>query len=74
MLRIRDKTGKLLNLNEPLHFVEICDTEGHVARVIYADAQGLIHVVGPGDLEADRYKALFGIKWCPVITLPEPTK
>ena len=74
MLRLRAKNGKLLHLNEPLQFVEICDTEGHVARVIYADAQGYIHDVGPGDLEADRYKALFGIKWCPLITLPEIKK
>jgi len=67
MLRTRSTDGTTTVLPETVRFVEICDADGQVARLIYRDEQGGIQSLGAGDPVAARYAQTFKVKFCPVI-------
>lgn len=58
MLRLRKKDGATLEIPEGA-FVEICSMDGLVAKVVFVDAQGHIHLIDAGDPEAEQYSRLF---------------
>jgi hypothetical protein len=62
MIRIRNTAGELQELDESQRFVEICNVEGRVAAVVYADNIGVVKVVKASDHEFGRYKQMFGVK------------
>lgn len=70
MLRIRDKAGNVTVLSDT-QFIEICDTEGAVAKVMYQDGQGLIRGITAADLESQQYSKLFHVKFVPLVPLKD---
>ncbi len=70
MIRLRKKDKSSIEVPKGV-FVEICDTEGKVGRLLYTDGAGRIQVVEAGDAQAKAYADLMGIEFCPVIPLPK---
>jgi len=70
MINIRHTDGTVTEVPTG-HFVEICDSDGGVARIFHEDQNGIIRVMSPKDPDAVRYAKLFGVKFTQVISLPE---
>jgi hypothetical protein len=70
MVRLRSKTGATQELPEDYRFVEICDADGCIARLLYQDDAGAIHTVDAQDPRAARYCATFKTEFCPLIPIP----
>lgn len=69
MIRIRRVDGKTLEIPDA-GFVEICDLEGNVAKVTYADDQGQMHEITSSDPEATQYRQLFpDVKFVELVSL-----
>lgn len=68
MIRIRDNAGNVTEVKDGT-FVEICDTDGNVAKVFYRDNQGLIRAFQPDDKEAQQYARLFNVSFSRLIPL-----
>lgn len=68
MLRLRSKEGIVTEIQD-LQFVEICDQDGGVARVLYQDANGIIRGFQSGEPDADRYAKLFNVNFTPIVNL-----
>lgn len=69
MIRLRRKDGTVLELKD-FAFVEVCDTEGAIAQLIYPDQNGAVHVVSPSDPEAENFRRLFpGVQFTKIIDL-----
>lgn len=66
MIRIREADGRVMVVDESYRFVEICDMDGRVARVLYFDAYGVLHDVEAGSPEAERYRRAFKTDFIPV--------
>lgn len=62
MIRIRNKDGSV-NEHPDSKFVEICDPNGDIITLVYQHGDGEIHIVEPGDDQADRYSKLFKVKF-----------
>lgn len=69
MIRIRSSDGHAKVVDESYHFVEICDMDGRVARVLYFDSYGVLHDVEAGSPEAERYSRAFKTDFIPLKTL-----
>tara|TARA_B100002019_G_C20898960_1_gene417168 strand:+ start:68 stop:340 length:273 start_codon:yes stop_codon:yes gene_type:complete len=83
MIRVRTKTGKIIDVEEPLEYVEILDASDNLALVFYSEKIGeseRVNVLYPGlDEEAEMYARIYKLKWspnvkCPWLPEPEPTK
>lgn len=74
MIRLRDKQGNLLEPNENLGFIEVCDTTGNVACAVYADSFNMIHVITSSSLEKKRYEEIFKVKFSPIVNIPNELK
>lgn len=59
MLRIRDTTGKTIEIGDKFRFVEICDLDGKIGKVFYCDDHNVIREVVAGSKEAERYAKMF---------------
>ena len=70
MIRLRKKDKSSIEIPQGV-FVEICDTDGKIGRLIYLDGAGRIQVVEAADAQAQAYATLMGAEFCPVITLPK---
>lgn len=69
MINIRNLDGTSTPVPEG-HFVEICAADGAVARIFHEDQNGIIRVMNPKDIDAQRYAKLFGVKLTQVVVLP----
>jgi len=50
-------------------FVEVLDQDGQIGLVLFHDSQtNEIDVIRAGTPEAVRYGALFGVRFCPLLT------
>lgn len=83
MIRVRTKTGKIIDVEEPLEFVEILDTSNNVALVFHSEevlGQERVNIIYPGvEPDTELYAKLYKIKWspdvrCPWLPIPKPTK
>jgi len=70
MIRMRKTDGTTTVLRDEFKFVEICDKEGRVAELIVDNGDGSLKKINGPDEEAERYKSLFGVEFCPVRDLP----
>jgi len=74
MIRLRRTDGSTVELTDAFRFVEICDPDGRIAHVTYADDGGVVHTVTPASRDAARYEAMFagaGAKFGRLVRLPE---
>jgi hypothetical protein len=60
MIRLRKATGEVLESEQDWGFVELCDTQGNLAFVLYKDGPSY-RLFGKKDPEAQRYAKLFGL-------------
>lgn len=67
MLRLRHPDGTTVEIpGDPTTFVEICDTNGDIAKLIYIDDNNTINVVTCDDPEADQYARLYDVMFVPI--------
>jgi len=71
MIRSRDTQGNLRELPANERFIEICDTEGNVAFVVFEDDNGKVVILEHDTPEGQRYAKLFGIEYAKQVTLPK---
>lgn len=69
MLRIRDKSGNLINVESKPHFVEICDVEGKVGTVFYQSEPNVVTQIEPESEEANVYSDRYNVKFARIIDL-----
>lgn len=69
MIRIRSIDGSVRTLDQTQRFVEICDLDGKVARLLYVDDTGAIHLCDANDDVAKNYARIFQVKFCPIVPL-----
>ena len=70
MLRIRDTNGVASEIHEKFRFLEVCDTAGKIAVLIFVDDTGAVKLVEADTPEAERYQKLFRsqkLEFCPII-------
>jgi len=74
MMRFRDrKSGKTVEIQDQLRFLEICDNDGLIAMLVYADESGAVKLIRAGDPEARRYSQIFeDAKFCDVLPVSAP--
>ena len=67
MIRVRAQSGKIINIEEPLKYVEILDASDNVAMVFYTEVMHggkLVSVVTPDVVdEASTYSKMYGVEW-----------
>ena len=69
MLRVRDMSGNLLDVNSKPYFVEICDTEGDIGMVFYQSEPNTITQIEPESEEANVYSDKYKVQFAKVIDL-----
>jgi hypothetical protein len=82
MLRVRTNTGKVIDVEEPLKYVEILDKSGNVAMLFYMEnvmGDERVNVIYPGmDEETNLYSEIYKVKWSDSVKgdwiPPEPAK
>jgi hypothetical protein len=63
MIRLRNADGKCFTTEKlGTSFVEVCDTTGAVAAVVYSPAKGEVVIAKAGDPEYFRYLELYKLK------------
>jgi hypothetical protein len=62
MVRLRKPSGEVSDLTENWGFVELCDTQGNLAFVLYKDGPSY-RLFGQKDPEAQRYAKLFDLQF-----------
>ena len=71
MLRVRTASGKGIEVDEPLKYVEILDKNENVAMVFYKEKFGndeVVNIVHPGmDDDMALYSQMFKVKWTDVM-------
>lgn len=70
MIRLRDTRGLARELPADVRFVEICDLEGRVAKLLFRDDSGAIRGVEAGSTEAQRYARMMSVQFIPVTPAP----
>lgn len=60
MIRLRTAAGEVQE--QHTGFVELCDSEGQVAFVLYRDGQ-VFRLFGKRDKEAERYAKLYAVEF-----------
>lgn len=71
MIYLRDTSGRRTPLPESVRFVEICDLEGRIAKVLILDDQGSIRMIDGQDAESVRYAKTFRTSFCKIVELPD---
>lgn len=62
MIRVRTAEGKAYKMADSARFVEICDSEGRVAAIVFQNNNGAVRVVSTEDKEFYRYIKSYGLK------------
>lgn len=70
MLRLRTTTGALVPLPKESHFIEICDLDGKLARVVYEDATGRIRDIDSSHPDFARYAGMMKVETVPLSRIP----
>lgn len=66
MIQLRTASGEIVPLPANAMFVEVCDTEGGIAAVLYHDtADGMI-AIRAGTPHAARYSRRYGGRFVPI--------
>lgn len=72
MIRVRAQSGKIIDIEEPLKYVEILDSSNNVAMVFYTEVMHggkLVSVVTPDVVdEATTYSKMYGVQWTDSVT------
>lgn len=55
MIRLRTDKGQLFPLPPSVAAVELCSTDGKIARVLLTNQEGKIILLGPGDKDFTAY-------------------
>lgn len=58
MIKLRSINGSHEVVETPYKFVELCDTTGKLAILIYMDSEGFVKVVKEQDPDFLRYKKI----------------
>ena len=83
MIRVRTKTGQIIDVEEPLEYVEILDKSGNVALVFFKEEvmdDERVNIIYPGmEEDTDLYSKLYDVEWsknvkCKWLPVPEQTK
>jgi hypothetical protein len=67
MLRLRSKTGEVIELGEDYQFIEITDMDGNVGMVLYQNNHGGVSQIMINTEDAEKYKKWFKVDFCPII-------
>lgn len=70
MIRLRKKNGDLVNLEDEVVFVEICDMDKNPAMVLYQN-EAMISQITPDTEEAEIYQNRFNCKFAKIIDLKD---
>lgn len=72
MIRLRKQNGTTVEMPGDTRFIEITDLKGEVGYVIVLKDGGEVQLFSVRDREmVERYSKAFGVKFCPVISVPE---
>ena len=69
MIKLRTEGGKAKELPPEYKFIEICDNDGGLGRLIYTD-EGIIKELNAGDELFEKYVKLFGLTKTKFIRIP----
>ena len=76
MIRVRTQSGKIIDVEEPLRYVEILDGSGDVSMVFYPECLhdgNYVTVVTPDDKhDAATYSKVYGVKFSKDVKTPFP--
>jgi hypothetical protein len=76
MLRVRTQSGKIIDVEEPLRYVEILDGSGDVSMVFYAESLhdgNYVTVVTPDDThDAALYSSMYKVQFSKDVKTPFP--
>jgi len=76
MIRVRTRGGQVIDVEEPLKFVEILDKSGNVAMMLHmkdSTQRQAVEVVYPGmDDATNLYSKMFGVEWSKNTHIPFP--
>ena len=73
MIRIKDGRGR--DVTPPAaRFVEVCSADGKLARVLFADAAGVVKILAPADKEFKDYCRVMNVAPAEIIKIEEQRK
>jgi len=69
MLRIRNISGDLVDVESKPYFIEICDSNGDVGMVFYQSEPNTVTQIEPKSEEANVYSDKYNVQFVKVIDL-----
>ena len=69
MLRIRNISGELINVESKPYFIEICDSNGDIGMVFYQSAPNTVTQIEPKSEEATVYSDKYNVQFVKILDL-----